>query len=164
MTTSSYISAELRRLVVARAEGLCEYCLIHEEDTFFGCEIDHIISLKHGGATDERNLAFACLFCNRNKGSDLASLVPGTDRLVRFFDPRSDQWSGHFRLESDGITLVSLTEIGVATARIFGFNDGERLFERDTLREMGRYPTAAAWRRIRGTTGGTPPPLFRKRT
>src|SRR5262249_7484988 len=34
----TYISAELRRLVVARAEGLCEYCLIAEEDTFFGCE------------------------------------------------------------------------------------------------------------------------------
>lgn len=27
----TYVSAELRRLVVARAEGLCEYCLIAEE-------------------------------------------------------------------------------------------------------------------------------------
>jgi hypothetical protein len=130
---TSYISAELRRLLVARAESLCEYCLIHEEDTFFGCEVDRIISRKHGGATDEQNLALAYLFCNRNKGSDLASLAPGTDRLVRFFDPRSDHWSEHFRLESDGITLVALTENGEATARIFGFNEGERLFERDTL-------------------------------
>jgi ATP-binding cassette subfamily F protein uup len=42
--STSYISAELRRLVVARAESLCEYCLIHEDDTFFGCEVDHIIT------------------------------------------------------------------------------------------------------------------------
>jgi hypothetical protein len=40
----TYIRAELRRLVVARSEGLCEYCLIAEEDTFYGCECDHIIS------------------------------------------------------------------------------------------------------------------------
>jgi hypothetical protein len=45
---SSYINAALRRLVATRAEGLCEYCLINEEDAFFGCEVDHIISEKHG--------------------------------------------------------------------------------------------------------------------
>jgi hypothetical protein len=38
------MSEELRRLVATRAEHLCEYCLIHEEDTFLGCEVDHIIS------------------------------------------------------------------------------------------------------------------------
>ena len=46
--STSYIGAELRRYVFARAERLCEYCLIHEEDTFFGCEVDHILSEKHG--------------------------------------------------------------------------------------------------------------------
>ncbi len=43
---------------------LCEYCLIHEDDTFFGCEVDHIISQKHGGPTEPENLAYACLPCN----------------------------------------------------------------------------------------------------
>ena len=41
---SNYIGEELRRLVSARSKGLCEYCLIHSDDTFFGCEVDHIIS------------------------------------------------------------------------------------------------------------------------
>jgi len=54
---SSYISPALRRLVATRAEYLCEYCLIHEDDTFFGCEVDHIISEKYGGQTAENNLA-----------------------------------------------------------------------------------------------------------
>jgi 5-methylcytosine-specific restriction endonuclease McrA len=35
--------------------------LIAEEDTFFGREVEHIISLKHGGSSDLENLAYACL-------------------------------------------------------------------------------------------------------
>jgi hypothetical protein len=31
------ISAEMRRLVIGRAGRRCEYCLIHEDDTYFGC-------------------------------------------------------------------------------------------------------------------------------
>ncbi len=72
---SSYINAVLRRLVAIRANSLCEYCLIHEEDAFFGCEVDHIISEKHGGQTEADNLAYACAFCNRAKGSDIGSIV-----------------------------------------------------------------------------------------
>ncbi|HEX8921153.1 MAG TPA: HNH endonuclease signature motif containing protein, partial [Pyrinomonadaceae bacterium] len=68
------ISSELRRLIAARANYLCEYCLVAEEDTYFGCEVDHIISVKHGGATKAENLAYACAFCNRYKGSDIASI------------------------------------------------------------------------------------------
>ncbi len=58
----TYISVKTRQLVAQRAEFRCEYCLIHEEDTFFGCEIDHIISKKHGGSNELENLAYACLF------------------------------------------------------------------------------------------------------
>lgn len=151
--STTYISVELRRLVIARAESLCEYCLIHEDDTFFGCEVDHIISEKHGGPTQESNLALACLTCNRNKGSDIASLAPGTTTLVRFFNPRTDRWSDHFRLDSDGITIMTRTDTGEATARIFGFNTDGRLLERQALQIMGRYPSAAAQEHIGGRTG-----------
>jgi hypothetical protein len=139
--SGTYISAELRRLVVARADGLCEYCLIHSDDTFFGCEVDHIQSEKHGGPTDEANLALACLFCNRNKGSDIASVVP-----------RSDRWGEHFRLGLDGITVVPMNEIGEATVRILGINAGERLMERDALRVIGRYPSPEAVQRLTAST------------
>ena len=139
--STAYVSAELRRLVASRANGACECCLIHEEDTFFGCEVDHIISEKHGGLTEEGNLAYSCLPCNRSKGSDISSLIPGTTDLVRFFNPRIDRWSDHFRLDAtDGITIVPLTPTGEATARILGFNQADRLLERQTLREVGRYP------------------------
>lgn len=134
----NYVSEELRRLVANRAKRLCEYCLIHEEDTFFGCEIDHIVSLKHSGHTEATNLAYACAFCNRNKGSDIASLSDVGGELVRFFNPRIHIWYEHFRLA--GSLIESLTSIGEATARILKFNENERVLEREPLIATGRYP------------------------
>jgi 5-methylcytosine-specific restriction endonuclease McrA len=58
---------------------------------FFGCEVDHIISVKHEGATTAENLAYACAFCNRNKGSDIGSVDPHSGNFVRFFNPRMDR-------------------------------------------------------------------------
>ncbi len=135
----SYVGEELRRLVSARAEGLCEYCLIHSDDTFFGCEVDHIVSLKHGGPTTEDNLALACLFCNRRKGTDIASILPGSDLLIPLFNPRKDHWPEHFRLE-DAI-IHPLTPIGEATVNILHFNVPERILERRVLIASGRYPS-----------------------
>src|SRR5262245_27186079 len=144
----TYVSAELRRLVVARAEGLCEYCLIAEEDTFYGCEVDHIISEKHGGPTQEDNLGHACVFCNQAKGSDIGSIHWESGQFVRFFNPRTDRWADHFFLKD--YRIESITEIGAVTARILQFNLLERLLERQALALVSRYPSAAALVRIKG--------------
>ena len=40
--SSAHIPAELRKLVANRADRLCEYCLLHEDDTYLGCQVDHI--------------------------------------------------------------------------------------------------------------------------
>ena len=138
---SRYISPEIRLKVVTRAKFLCEYCLIAEEDTFFGCEVEHIISLKHGGSSELDNLAYACAFCNRHKGSDIGS-ISESGEFSRFFNPRTDQWAEHFRL--DGIIIESISLIGEVTARILQFNHGDQLLERQALSEVGRYPNKAA--------------------
>jgi hypothetical protein len=141
-----YISQDLRRLIVNRAEYLCEYCLIHEKDSAFGCAVDHIISLKHGGATDAANLAYACVFCNRFKGSDIGSIVLQTKEFTRFYNPRSDRWAEHFQRQYT--TLQPLTNIGEVTARILGFNDGDRLLERQLLINQNKYPHPVALKRM----------------
>jgi len=41
---TSYVAADLRRAVELRANHLCEYCLIHEDDTYLGCQVDHVIA------------------------------------------------------------------------------------------------------------------------
>src|SRR5262245_61003620 len=116
----TYIGAELRRLVVARSEDICEYCLIAEIDTFYGCEADHIISEKHGGRTVAENLAYACVCCNQAKGSDIGSIHWETEDFVRFYNPRTDRWADHFELV--GSRIEGLTPIGLVTVRILGFN------------------------------------------
>ena len=137
-----YINEEIRQAVMQRANFICEYCLIHEDEAYVGCEVDHVISLKHGGATEFENLAYACLRCNRHKGSDVGSIHWPTGQFVRFFNPRLDGWPDHFQLR--GAEIVPLTEIGGVTARIFGFNDPKRLEERAALVKAGLYPSAEA--------------------
>ena len=135
---SRYISENLRAKVELRANRICEYCRIRIEDTYFGGEIDHIISIKHRGQTEFENLALACQPCNRNKGSDLGSISENSTKLVRFFNPRTDIWHEHFRVNSDA-EIETLTEIGEVTAFIFGFNEPERIAERKGLIEIGHY-------------------------
>src|SRR5581483_5852423 len=67
-------SSELRAEVIHRAKSRCEYCLLHEDDAVFPHEVDHIISRQHGGDETPDNLAYACMVCNRYKGSNIASL------------------------------------------------------------------------------------------
>ena len=133
-----YISAEIRRLVAKRAGQRCEYCLIHEDDTFLGCEVDHIISKKHGGGNEPENLAYACLFCNRHKGTDIGSIHPNTGKLTRFYNPRKDRWGKHSQLND--VIIEPLTGIGEVTVRLFVFNNSERLLEREALISIGAYP------------------------
>ena len=139
---TSYVSADLRRLVQARANRVCEYCLIHEDDTYFGCQVEHIIAEKHGGPTEAENLAYACALCNRAKGTDIGTMTQGTRELVRFFNPRIDRWSEHFFL--NGVFIQPQTAIGEATAKILRFNDTERLFECQMLERVERYPSEEA--------------------
>ncbi|MFM7602136.1 MAG: HNH endonuclease [Pseudanabaena sp.] len=141
----SYINAELRRLVAQRADYSCEYCLITEETTP-SCQVDHIISVKHGGDSAAENLCYACLFCNLQKGTDLGSINWRNGELVRFFNPRRDLWREHFQL--DGAIIQPTTDIGEVTARILDFNNTERILERQILIENNRYPSTAAKKKI----------------
>ncbi len=141
-----YISEELRRLVAERAARICEYCLIAEADRSSNYQVDHIISVKHGGSAIPDNLAYACIYCNLHKGTDLGSIVWRTGELVRFFNPRRDFWGEHFQL--DEAVIQPLTDIGEVTARIFAFNSDDRLVERQALIAVDRYPSEAALRRM----------------
>src|SRR2546427_7233508 len=110
---SEGVSERLRRRIATRAYHVCEYCLIHEDDTFWGCQVDHIISRKHGGMSELANLAWACAICNSFKGTDIATLVGERAKVCRLFRPRSDRWSAHFHL--NGPVIEARTEIGAAT-------------------------------------------------
>lgn len=131
----------MRRLVAQRAAYRCEYCLLHEDDSYSPHQIDHIISRKHGGASASDNLAYACLRCNTWKGSDVGSLDFETGAFVSFFHPRRQSWDDHFVLR--GAVIEPLTAEGKVTARLLKLNLDKRVVERQLLATVGRYPPRA---------------------
>jgi 5-methylcytosine-specific restriction endonuclease McrA len=135
---SEFIPAALRTLVQRRATHCCEYCLVHEEDTELAHEPDHVIARKHRGETEAANLAWTCFSCNRHKGSDLASIDPETNQIVRLFNPRIDDWATHFRLE--GATIIPLTPEGRVTEFLLQLNRFDRVEVRELSLRQGRYP------------------------
>ncbi len=124
----TYIPASLRNLVYKRAEGYCEYCLISETVSFAKHQIDHIIAEKHGGQTVKENLALSCALCNKYKGSDLTSIDNETNEIVRLFNPRTDVWSEHFKIENG--VFIGLTPNARATIRLLQINNSARIEER----------------------------------
>lgn len=132
-----YIPEPLRHEVLERAEYRCEYCKMPQEYSLFPFQIDHIVSLKHDGKTISDNLALACGFCNINKGSDLGTFLDTPTQLVRFYNPRIDQWADHFSFDAGNIFPRS--SIGAATIKIFKSNDPHRVMERRLLAQAGLY-------------------------
>ncbi len=134
----TYIPAELRRLVVERANKRCEYCLRPHISAYPPHEVDHIYAEKHGGETNELNLCYSCYDCNHRKSSDLASLDPVNGQPSFLFHPRSQIWSDHFQL--DVARIEGLTSQGRATVRLLRLNDVDSVDERVRLIKLGFYP------------------------
>lgn len=134
---TNYVPIALRQFVTARAAERCEYCHFPQAMSFLAFEIEHIISIKHGGTTVELNLALACPFCNRFKGTDLGSIDPETGFLTPFFHPRNQDWYAHFALE--GPRIIPLSGEGRVTTLILQFNHPDRVAEREPLIETGIY-------------------------
>ena len=131
------IPVALRRLVIERANGKCEYCLMPQSASAFDHEPDHIIPVQHGGKTKADNLALACLRCNRRKGPNVGSFDPETGHLVPFYNPRLQTWTDHFRL--DEALIQPLTPEARVTVKIMQLNDDARIEERKRLIDLGLY-------------------------
>jgi HNH endonuclease len=129
-------SIQTRLIIANRAQFKCEYCLLPEKVSFYNFQIDHIISLKHGGNNDLENLAYCCPDCNYYKGTDLGSVI-NDGKLIRFYNPRTDIWSDFFEIVND--VILSKNDIGKVTEKIFKFNDIDRLIFRKELIQLGHY-------------------------
>lgn len=138
MSRMAYLPLSVRREVIRRARRRCEYCLLHADYTTFAHEIDHILPRKHGGSDSADNLAYACAQCNRYKGSDFAAIDPETGEIVSLFNPRTELWAEHFRL--DEFVIEAITPTGRATMRLLQLNQIDRLLLRQELYILGRYP------------------------
>src|SRR5262249_31549194 len=137
-----YVPVPLRRRVRARAAECCEYCLVPERLTLAAHWVDHIVAEKHGGRTEEVNLALSCVLCNQHKGTDLTSIDPETGQITPLFHPRRDRWLDHFRVV--GGRIEPLTPTGRATVRLLQLNHPDRIEERELLVRLGLLPPPGA--------------------
>lgn len=129
--SKTYVSSKLRKQVHTRANGQCEYCLSPEQLSLAPFSIDHVIAEKHGGTTELNNLALSCTLCNRNKGSDIASIDPRTGLLCPLYNPRTNKWIEHFSIEE--AVIIPHSARGRVTLKILKINKLERVKERRLL-------------------------------
>ena len=64
------IPNNLKQAVFERDKYTCQYCGCTCSDL----EVDHIIPVSKGGTDDIRNLATACMMCNRAKGNRILTV------------------------------------------------------------------------------------------
>jgi hypothetical protein len=136
------IEPALSALVRRRAGDVCEYCQLPARLSALPFEIDHIIAQKHGGPTEEHNLALSCFYCNSYKGPNIAGIDPQSGRLGRLFNPRRDRWARHFAWA--GPILVGRTATARATIAVLAINEPDAVTVRAALIEEGIFPPPKA--------------------
>src|ERR1700761_7461716 len=115
------MDSALRQFVRNRAGSRCEYCLLAQSVLPVGqFHVEHIVARRHGGGDEPENLALSCNRCNWNKGTNLSAIDADSGLVVRLFNPRTDAWDEHFRL--DTARIVGRTPIRRATAQLLDMN------------------------------------------
>ena len=118
------IDAALRRLVRQRAGNRCEYCGLHQDDLpLVMLHVDHVISRQHLGGDQADNLCVACHWCNFRKGTNIATRESGD--LVPLFNPRTQSWSEHFKIEAGRV--LGLSSGGRTTVFLLQMNAPHRI-------------------------------------
>lgn len=134
---SSYIPEKLRKEIAKRANYRCEYCKIPQLPIQLKHEPDHILPRKHGGENTLENLAFACFYCNRHKGTDISGFDDLTENLTAFFNPRTQIWTEHFQILN--AEIIPLTPEARVTVKILQLNVAEKIEQRQALVELGVF-------------------------
>ena len=135
----SYLPDKLRQLIAAQAQNRCGYCLGEQRYILAPLEIDHLWPTAAGGTDDEENLWLACPLCNSYKGFVTHEIDPLTQRKVRLFNPRKQDWKRHFKIVN-GIEIVGQTACGRATVVALQMNNPLALTVRHNWFLAGWYP------------------------
>lgn len=88
----SYLSDDLRQIVINRAQNRCEYCGLSQQGQAATFHIDHIFPISAGGQSTDENLALACVGCSLHKAARLTAPDPETGNNMPLFHPRQDEW------------------------------------------------------------------------
>jgi hypothetical protein len=128
------------RAVRLRAQGRCQYCLMHESLQGATFHVEHVIPRSKGGESTLENLALACPGCNLRKADKTTARDPLTGEQVDVFHPLQQRWSEHFQFK--GYEIEGLTAIGRATVVLLDLNQSRRQQIRQVEETFGLYPTS----------------------
>jgi hypothetical protein len=136
----SYISPELKKLVITRAGNCCEYCRVNQSWFNSSFHIEHIVAEKHEGKTIPENLCWSCPDCNFSKGSDTGSFDPQTGNYSFLYNPRNQIWNEHFSINYETAHLEALTPEGRVTIKLLKLNFSARITLRELRIQTKQYP------------------------
>ena len=134
------VPAGLRRIIIARAAGCCEYCQSQVDYATQTFAVEHIVPREKGGATTLDNLALSCQGCNNHKFVKIAARDPLSDLDASLFHPRRDRWSDHFAWNADYTVIIGLTPTGRATIAALHLNRPGLQNLRRVLYVTGNHP------------------------
>jgi hypothetical protein len=126
--------------VAQRASHRCEYCKAPEVVFNFPFEVEHIIPLSRQGSNHEANLALSCRSCNLRKGNRISGMSFRSNREVRFFHPREEQWSEHFQVSLETGEIVGVTPVGEVTVEYLEMNSPAQVAARQLWLRLGLFP------------------------
>jgi len=126
--------------VAERACHRCEYCRAPESVFNFAFEVEHVWPTSKKGAVDEANEALACRSCNLFKSDRTLGVDSVTGAEVPVFNPRSDRWDEHFRIDLDSCMIIGLTATGRATVARLQMNSAVQIAGRRLWISLGLIP------------------------
>lgn len=109
------IPPEIEQRIRQMAGYRCGYCRSPQWLLPWELEIEHINPSARGGSDDEKNLWPSCRSCNSFKGAQTHARDPISNRRVKLFNPRNQQWIRHFKWNAGGTHIIGLTVSGRAT-------------------------------------------------
>ena len=134
------ISEQVRARVRAQAQNRCGYCRSLQMYVLGILEIDHIIRKAIGGSDEEENLWLACTLCNNYKGTQTDAFDQVTQKHVKLFNPRTQQWSQNFAWSEDATEIIGLTACGRATVTALQLNNNIAVTVRRQWVSAGWHP------------------------
>jgi hypothetical protein len=143
----SFISPDLRQLVVRRAGNRCEYCQLSQDCQVATFPIDHVAPRALGGPTTPENLALTCPRCNALKWKWQDCRDPVTGTTVPLFNPRTQVWTEHFQWSAtDPVVLLGITPAGRGAIELLELNGHPHLAVRRLLVAVGTHPPGSTTR------------------
>ncbi len=103
-------------------------------------EIEHLLPIADGGTDEEENLWLACRNCNGFKHAKTHAVDPQTNKKIKLFNPRNQNWYEHFEFSEEQTEIVGKTVCGRATVIALRLNFEQSVKARKIWVSAGWYP------------------------